>query len=90
MPLISTLCLRVLIVRVASAVFKRQVRKFGRAVPAVCVPKLLTCRAEVTTNVEYERVLACGAFPSVPSDTQMRYTVAGRRAEDRQLTVMGY
>ena len=87
MPLISTLCLRVLIVRVTSAVFKRQV---PGSHPAVCVPKLLTRRAEVTTNVEYERVLAYGAFPSVPSDTQMRYTVAGRRAEDRQLTVMGY
>ena len=87
MPLISTLCLRVLIVRVTSAVFKRQVPSSD---PAVGVPKLLTCRAEVTTNVEYERVLAYGAFPSVPSDTQMRYTVAGRRAEDRQLTVMGY
>ena len=87
MPLISTLCLRVLIVRATSAVFKRQVPSSD---PAVCVPKLLTCRAEVTTNVEYERVLACGGFPSVPSDTQMRYTVAGRRAEDRQLTVMGY
>ena len=87
MPLISTLCLRVLMVRATSAVFKRQVRSSD---PAVCVPKLLTRRTEVTTNIECERVRACAHFPASHRDTQMRYTVAGSRAEDRQLTVMGY
>ena len=78
-------------VRAKGAVFKQQgaVGK-GRTDPAVCMPKLLTRRAEVTTNIECERVRACAHFPASHRDTQMRYTVAGSRAEDRQLTVMGY
>ena len=70
-------------VRAKGAVFKRQgaVGK-GRTDPAVCMPKLLTRRAEVTTNIECERVrlVACNCARPI-GRTQMRYTVVCRRAE---------
>ena len=70
-------------VRAKGAVFKQQgaVGK-GRGDPAVCVPKLLTRRAEVTTNIECERVQLVACICARPiGRTQMRYTVVCRRAE---------
>ena len=77
MPLISTLCLRVLIVGPS----------FESSRPAVWVSKHVARRTEVTTNIECESVRSC----RVPSNrTGMRYTVVVQLAEDMQITGMGY
>jgi hypothetical protein len=91
MPLISTLCLRVLIVGTKASVFKQSGVGCSLAKdPAVYDPKLFTRRVEVTTNIEYERVRPWAHSRPSHGPTQMRYAVVRRRAEDRQLTVMGY